>query len=295
MSTRLILVEGLPGSGKSTMAEYIRDELSRQGHKAQLYLEGNLDHPADFESVTYLSAADYAALTEQFPDWQDRLEAEVTAQNDERFIGYRKLAEQSGAAWPQALLSRLAAHEIYEQAPDTFQKLVAARWQAFTERALAEDEVYIFECCFLQNPLTMLLGRHAEPVSAAQAFVLRLARIIQPLEPLLIYLDPGSARLTLERAAKSRPPEWLEFVIAYHTRQGTGRALGWAGFDGLVKFYEMRQAVELDLLARLPWPHLRVRHTDWAADRRQVMAFLKGAATFQHPATSSSSHSGRGA
>ncbi len=274
MSTKLILVEGLPGSGKTTMAEFVRDELARRGQQAQLFLEGNLDHPADFESVAWLTAAEYAAVVEQFPDWQERLEAEAIAQGDERFIGYRKLAGQSGPAWPEALLRELAAHEIYEQSPDTFRRLLAARWQAFTDRASAEDQVYVFECCFLQNPLTMLLGRHAEPVSAAQAFVLRLAKIIQPLEPRLIYLDPGSARATLERVAKNRPPEWLEFVIAYHTQQGTGRARGWARFDGLVKFYEMRQAVELDLLPRLPWPCLRVPHSDWAADRERAMAFL---------------------
>jgi hypothetical protein len=44
-----------------------------------------------------------------------------------------------------------------------------------------------------------------------------------------------------------------------------------------VKFYEMRQAVEVDLLPRLPWPHTRVPHSDWAADRQQVTAFLESA------------------
>jgi hypothetical protein len=121
----------------------------------------------------------------------------------------------------------------------------------------------------------MLLGRNAEPVAAAQAFVRQLADIIRPLDPVLIYLDPGRVRPTLRRVAKTRPPEWLEFVIAYHTQQGHGLAHGWKGFEGLVKFYEMRQAIEFDLLPRLPWPHTRVPHTDWAADQRQVTAFLE--------------------
>jgi hypothetical protein len=280
MSTKLILVEGLPGSGKTTMAEFVRDEAAQHGRAPLLYLEGNLDHPADFESVAYLNAAAYGAVLEDYPDWREPLEAEAEVRGEDRFIGYRKLAQGPGPAWPEALLRRLAAHEIYEQSPETFQRLVAARWQAFVDGALAAEQVYIFECCFLQNPLTMLLGRHAEPVSAAEAFVLRLAQIVQPLDPLLIYLDPGQARPTLERVAKTRPPEWLEFVMAYHTKQGTGRARGWAGFDGLVKFCEMRQAIELALLPRLPWPHLRVPHADWAADRLQVAAFLESAAIF---------------
>jgi hypothetical protein len=275
MTTKLILVEGLPGSGKTTMAEFIRDGLAQRGQAPRLYPEGDLDHPADYESVACLSAAEYASVLEAFPECRERLRAQVETRGDEQFVGYRKLAQLAGPAWPEALLNRLRAHEIYEQPPEKFRRLLAARWQAFADRAAGENNVYIFECCFLQNPLTMLLGRHAEPVGAAQAFVLQLAQIVRPLQPALIYLDAGRVRPTLKRVAKTRPPEWLEFVIGYHTQQGHGQAHGWKGFDGLVKFYEMRQAIEVDLLPRLPWPHTRVPHSDWAADQQQVTAFLE--------------------
>ena len=280
MSTKLILVEGLPGTGKTTMAEFIRAGLAQRGRTPRLYPEGNLDHPADFESVAALSAAEYDSLRAEFPDCADRLAAQVQPMGGEYFVGYRKLPQLPGPAWPEALLSRLAAKEIYEQSAEHYQRWLPPRWQAFAEQAAKEDAVYIFECCFFQNPLTMLLGRHAEPVAAAQAFVLQLAQTVRPLEPVLIYLDPGQVRPNLRRVAKTRPPEWLAFVIGYHTQQGHGLAHGWKGFDGLVNIYEMRQAVEVDLLSRLPWPHTRVPHSDWAADQQQVRAFLESAGIF---------------
>jgi hypothetical protein len=70
------------------------------------------------------------------------------------------------------------------------------------------------------------------------------------------------------------PACWLEFVIAYHTQQGHGKAAGWKGFEGMVKFYEMRQAAELDLLPRLPWRQIVVPHVDWALDRQDIKEFL---------------------
>lgn len=57
MKTNLIIVEGLPGSGKSTTAAMIADELEKKGRKVVCVDEGVQDHPADY--------ADY-----DFPDFQ---------------------------------------------------------------------------------------------------------------------------------------------------------------------------------------------------------------------------------
>lgn len=54
MARRLILIEGLPGSGKSTVAEMVSEILKGQGKEVQLFQEGNLDHPADYEGVSFI-------------------------------------------------------------------------------------------------------------------------------------------------------------------------------------------------------------------------------------------------
>lgn len=55
--TNLIIVEGLPGAGKSTTAAIIADELRKAGEKVLCVDEGVRDHPAD--------CADYG-----FPDFE---------------------------------------------------------------------------------------------------------------------------------------------------------------------------------------------------------------------------------
>jgi hypothetical protein len=77
----------------------------------------------------------------------------------------------------------------------------------------------------------------------------------------------------LTKIARERPSAWLDFVIAYHTQQGHGKAMGWHGFDGLVQFYEMRQATELSLLPQLPFPSLLVQHTTWTQDQTHISTF----------------------
>ncbi len=61
MKTNLIIVEGLPGSGKSTTAAMIADELNRKNKKVVCVDEGVPEHPADY--------ADY-----DFPDFETERE-----------------------------------------------------------------------------------------------------------------------------------------------------------------------------------------------------------------------------
>ncbi len=277
MNTKLVIVEGLPGSGKTTMAAAVAEWLEARGRVARLHLEGDLDHPADPESVACFDGAGWDDLLGAFPEWQTALDARVGKAGGDRMIGYRKLRGEFGARLPDALYDRLAAMEVYELPPDRYRAVVLRSWTAFVDAHLAEDAVYVFECCFLQNALTMLFGRHDEPPRVAESHIRRLADAIRPLDPLLIYLDPGRPADVLARVVETRPREWLDFVIRYHTEQGHGRAVGWHGMEGLIRFYEMRRAFELDVLDRLPFSCIAVAHSTWDEDRRRVEAALEAA------------------
>ncbi|MFO7681223.1 MAG: hypothetical protein R6X34_14340, partial [Chloroflexota bacterium] len=186
--TKLILVEGVPGSGKTTTAVFIAEWLQKRGVETAVFLEGNLDHPADFESVACLDAAELAVLKAQFPDYIDFLERQVLVDGDDYFFRYRAL-QQTIPNLPEALITALARYEIYELPANKFRRLLLRRWHRFADSAAAGTVTYIFECCFLQNPLTMMLGRYDEPVEEGQAFVLELAAAIQVLQPRWFYLE----------------------------------------------------------------------------------------------------------
>lgn len=271
---RLILIEGIPGSGKTSIAQFIAAWLEARGLETGLYLEGNWSHPADFESVACLDANQYEEIKAQFPQQAAFLDQQVSILGRNYFFSYRQIEHEYQEQIPPALIEALAHFEIYELPLAEFRYLLLQRWRTFTEKTVQENRIYIFECCFLQNPLTMYLGRNAESVAASQAFVLEIAESIRVLNPCLIYLHPGDVEATLRRVAQTRPPEWLDFAIAYHTQQGYGKAQGWQGFTGLVDFYEMRQQVELELLTLLPFSVLTIEHTDWAKDYARIKKFL---------------------
>jgi len=264
----------MPGSGKSSTAHFVGQWLTQNGKQPAVYLEGDWEHPADYESVACLDEAEYGQLLTQFPIWADLLEREVRRLGSERLLSYQKLRQQMGSGAPDALFAALARYEVYELPVAKYQRLALQRWRDFAAAALGQNIVYVFECCFLQNPLTMLLGRNDTPVDAAIAFIQEIAAAIQPLQPLLVYLDPGDIESNLRRVAQTRPQAWLDFVISYHTGQGHGKAQGWQGFAGLVHFYTYRQAIELDLISRLPFAKLIVPHSTWENDQARIANFL---------------------
>ncbi len=90
-ASKLILIEGIPGSGKTTAAQFVANWLQNRAYSTALSLEGDLDHPADFESVACLDEDEYNALVRQFPAYQDLIDWKARLCGSERFYSYRKL------------------------------------------------------------------------------------------------------------------------------------------------------------------------------------------------------------
>ncbi|MBX4265901.1 hypothetical protein K1726_14810 [Clostridium estertheticum] len=73
MATKLIIVEGLPWSGKSTTAQIVYDILKDKGVNTELYCEGNYNHPADFDGVSYFNSKEFNILQQGHSTSRDLL------------------------------------------------------------------------------------------------------------------------------------------------------------------------------------------------------------------------------
>ncbi len=272
---QLIMVEGLPGSGKSTTAHYLSGWLAERGHPVAAFAEGRTDHPVDFEQVAVLSTETFIGLVAEFPAQGDDLIRGAEKVGDSWLVRYGQRR-----AWPCELRARLAEHDAYDGTitPELHRRVLRESWDAFGDKAAHGPEVYLFECVLVQNPISALMARFDEPQHVIEGHIRALAESVSPLNPALVYLDSGEPTAALERVAAERPAEWLESVIDYHCGQGYGLARGLSGFDGYVEFMRRRREVELDLLPRLGVPtlHVEVGDGDWDAHRSRITSFLEG-------------------
>jgi hypothetical protein len=274
---KLILVEGIPGSGKTTTARFVCDWLEQQGKQPLLFQEGDWNHPADFEGVACLTESEYCQLKAEFPAHAGHLAQYARLENEEWFFSYRKMQQEQGEQLPDALITALSRFEIYELPAEKFKRLLLQRWQNFADGAAASEIIYVFECCFLQNPITTLFAQHNLAEDIIRPFVFSLAESLQPLQPLLVYLVPTDVRATLEKIRLERPREWADFVAWYLTGKEYGRDHGLSGFEGVIEFYTMRQRFELQLLDTLPVSSIVLGEagSGWEGRYKELSAFLE--------------------
>ena len=232
---RLIIVEGLPCSGKSTVSRYIADRCG-----ARFYDEGSGEHPADYEFHAYLTKS-------EFDGFSANEQALITSKADNTEGGY--ILPLSG--FDGELFEKLLQHKIYDFLPWEIEKpIMLDKWREFLESAKT-DERYVFNCVLLQNPMCETMMRFGLDMKASADYIKSICGIISPLEPLVVYLHSENIRKLIEKAAPERGEEWLNGVIDYHCGGAFGRANGLSGFEGYIAALEERQRREEEILKGL--------------------------------------------
>lgn len=189
MKTNLIIVEGLPGSGKSTTAGMIAEELEKRGKKVVCVDEGMPDHPADY--------ADY-----DFPDFE------------------------------------------------TERRKILQKWSSFVREA-DQQTIYVFNCIFLQNPMCETMMRFGMDQDASRKYVAEISQIIQPLHPIIIYIDQPDVKGAIDKVLEERGNDWLNAVMEYHVSQGYGKQHNLQGYEGYIACLEERRNREIYILQQL--------------------------------------------
>ncbi len=251
LKTKLILIEGLPGFGKSTTAKLVHDILIESKINASLFLEGNLDHPADFDGVSYFNKSEFEGLIACSGDLKEIFQEKVIKQGNEYFLPYRKIMEEYGITIDDNLFHAIFDKDIYELSLDENINLITQRWTQFAEQAINENNTYIFECCFIQNPLTIGMVKYGAENEKVIQYVLTLAKIIEKLNPVLLYIEQDNLEYSFKKAYKERPKEWSSGFIDYYTNQGYGKKKGLIGLEGTISVLKARSDLEKEIYDQL--------------------------------------------
>ncbi|KOS27436.1 hypothetical protein ADK17_15565 [Bacillus anthracis] len=279
MNTKLIIVEGLPGFGKSTTAQLIYDILSQDKIEVELFLEGNLNHPADYDGVSCFNKFEFDRLLSNSGDFKEVLLKRVLKKGSNYLLPYRKIKNEFGDQFSDELFNDISRNDIYELPFDKNVELIADEWQDFAEIALEDDKVYIFECCFIQNPLTIGMIKYGEQKSEIINYVMKVAKIIENLNPMLFYVEQDDLEFSFRKALKERNPEWSTGIVDYYTNQGYGKEHNHSGVEGAIKVLEARRNLELEIFDMLKMKKEKINNTKYEIGSYRSM--LKDKLTIQ--------------
>lgn len=232
---RLIIVEGLPCSGKSTTSRFIADRIN-----AEYFDEGSGSHPADHEFHAFIRDSEL----NNFPGNE---RASVEACSIRKLDGYIVPLGNFGGE----LFDKLLKYKIYDFLPwETEKPVMLEKWKEFAKNA-GQDERYVFNCVLLQNPMCETMMRFGFDTEVSAGYIGEICGIIKPLEPFVVYLKNKNIRADIEKTISERGTDWLNGVIDYHCNGGYGKAHHLNGFDGYIAALEERQRRELEILQNL--------------------------------------------
>jgi ABC-type dipeptide/oligopeptide/nickel transport system ATPase component len=278
MKSKLILVEGLPGSGKSTTARLIHDLLIEKGVNAELYVEGNLEHPADYEGVAYFTEGEFENLLARSGNLKKIFQDQVLVKNGRYLLPYMKIKTELGDKITEDFLAEFYQRDIYELPLELNIQVIAESWTEFARKAESENKVYIFECCFIQNPVTVGMVKYGAPDEVSIEYVQKLGDAVKFLDPLLVYVKQEDIEKSFRKAVAERSDDWFNGFVSYYTSQGYGLVNGMSGLEGTIDVLKARQELEYRILEHLPMTQYLLNNSqfDLEKHRENLKELLKG-------------------
>ncbi|MGO4362408.1 hypothetical protein AB4Z14_18505 [Terrabacter sp. 2TAF16] len=174
----LVMVEGRPGSGRTSIAEDIVEWLVGEHVAVEHRAEGQADHPVDVDHVVVLDTAQLLALAAESTDTSRALLGAAEQHGDAWVV-----RPASQAALPEPLRARVREVAGRARVPaELTASLVAEAWARFG--ANGPGGVHVWESALLRSPDVALVRRLVDAVRAHQ--------------PVVVYLDDdreiGSSR-----------------------------------------------------------------------------------------------------
>lgn len=257
---RLLLVEGIPGSGKTTTARSAARWLSAQGAQVAAYLEGD-PHPADLAWQWWMSCAEFDNLCGQYPATESELRRWAWVGAAGVSVAYTKVdVSKCGGQWAQVQVQMAGREPFNGSVPaDRFMDLLRARWAEFGASHDDQDasDVVVFDGSLLQNTLAELVLFADRDTNAITQDLRGLAEAVRSWRPLLVRLVPDDPRSAVDAASRVRldphgAPWWRDAAEAYTANTPWARRRGLPAPGALLAYLEHRQALEEQILPRLP-------------------------------------------
>ena len=275
MKNRLILLEGLPGTGKSTNSFKLYEQLLLNEKKAHWIHEVSQPHPVLFFTESCMTKEEFQNFKKKYPEtaelFNEVAEIRKTTVGIDQDAINRRCQETTGQAWYQEFMQ----YDAFPNSLDRYELQALEKWEAFTRKAAEEeDAIFILDSSIFQYQIFTYLLKAAS-YKRLETFVLKISECIKPLNPLLIYLyrehtEDSIAWLKEQRGERDLTSTWErdQGEPYYQSKQK-----GVTAFYDFLKDYA-RYAEALFETLKLDKRKIEISENNWKAYEDEMLGLL---------------------
>lgn len=238
--TKLMMMEGLPSTGKSTNSSIIFSKLEQNGYIVKWIHEIARPHPTLFFYEACLEQYEFEKVIRTYPHTVPILNK--IKRNLDHFICIDLLEIEWNhlELFREDALNALKKYDAWNFSLKRFMKVALEKWKHFATTQLQKtNEVIILDSSIFQFQIYTFLLENA-PFDMLSDFIQSLYKIIKPLEPTMVYLYRDNFENTIEYLIKDRGIDWLNGIWERdkHLPYYQGKPLGVEGYKLFLRDYE---------------------------------------------------------
>lgn len=238
-----IFIEGIPGSGKSTLFKSLRERLLEYN----FYEEGDIS-PIELAWCAYMTKDEYEQMIQNFPLLINRIQTYSNIENQKYIVAYTKIHTDNIEFYKY-----MEKFEIYggRREINEFHNIVINRFRNFSTSG------NIFECSFLQNIMDELMLFAMYDDEQIIKFYKNIIQTIDLNKFFLIRLKSSKIRESILQIKKERINEkdeegWYNMMMEYLNQSPYGKTHQYKEFDDLLKYFNRRISTENKIIELLP-------------------------------------------
>ena len=255
---KLILLEGLPGTGKTTISKWLSNLLTEKGESVILLNEGNENIPLDFYETAGIPRNDFDLLCSKNPSERKLLIDMSSCTKNYVFLRIDKCPEHIAEK-----IRRWDIGDANNQAVKAADYIPCAleRLEKWVDNNIENPKTFIIDSGYLQNPINELLFRHASN-SDIRAFIMAITETLKPLNPICIYLRRDSAEQAIAFAKRAKGDGWAERVDKLLKQ------------NGCENLFQLRFELELELLKNVENLVCHVYDDNWEDAKKAISDYF---------------------
>ncbi len=266
MEHRIFFVEGIPGSGKTTLASELKKQLISKDVRCHCYEEDERN-PLDLSMCAILTEDEYALLKRKIIEkgkadhssterMLKKLDSVTEHSNGRVYVFFLPLYSDADL---NCVAVSLQQYEVYNghYSFDKFREVHFERWNSFCLSEVNTENVYICDALFLQSPLFELIGFYDLSFDQISEYIRGLYSAVNDLSPVVYYNRVSDVAKLMRFVCENRKnsgDRWERGFYKWMEASPYCQKHNYRCFDGMCAFLEERQKIEIQLLKRIGIP-----------------------------------------